>query len=59
MKYIKGEACEYCKFDVLNKCFNCFCDGCKLNYCSNGEFKCKCLDIEEGEECPYFERMAE
>ena len=42
------ETCDKCKYDYLAHCAN----GCR--YCELYDGYCKCVFINDGEDCPYF-----
>lgn len=46
--------CKICKYDeTANNCLNCSCMSCDMHVVG---FGCKCLEIEYGKPCRYFER---
>ena len=57
MKRYKGKDCNYCKFDIWSKCKYHPCKDCENYYCKDGKYGCKCLEINNGEECPYFKEV--
>ena len=50
------QTCETCEYDVVHDCWDTPCKLCYNSFeePSSGQYKCRCLLVRDGEDCPYY-----